>query len=435
MHSFAVINNRKLQKVDSIELPFSKSLSNRLLILRHLAGSSLQIRNLSSSDDTVLLNNALEKVKHYSLTTITKHESTTFESDFVELECKNAGTACRFLLSLLSITSGKWLLNADQRMEQRPIIPLIECLKSLGADIESVYPNKIFPLRIRGKQLKCSGLITIPSNLSSQFISSLAMISPYVDGGLRISLPSSQVSLPYIKMTLKLMQENGAEVRIENNVLTIGQKQYRFDKTDVEADWSAAAFAYSIVALGKIESLKINGLNNNSLQGDAIVAELFSKYFGVQTLFNNCGVCLYYDENSFRKKETMEMSFSSCPDLFLPLVVTAVCLNKSFVFNGLETLSYKESDRLNNVIEEIRKEGMDISYENGELKFKAMDYCKEVSYDSFEANSYNDHRMAMAMSLFVFKYKSVKIKNPDCVDKSFPDYWNMLSHFFEVSLI
>lgn len=435
MHSFAVINNRKLQKVDSIELPFSKSLSNRLLILRHLAGSSLQIRNLSSSDDTVLLNNALDKVKHYSFSGKTKYETENTENDFVELECKNAGTACRFLLSLLSITSGKWMLKADQRMEQRPIIPLIECLKSLGADIESVYPNKIFPLRIRGKQLKCSGLITIPSNLSSQFISSLAMISPYVDGGLRISLPSSQVSLPYIKMTLKLMQENGAEVRIENNVLTIGQKQYRFDKTDVEADWSAAAFAYSIVALGKIESLKINGLNNNSLQGDAIVAELFSKYFGVQTLFNNCGVCLYYDENSFRKKETMEMSFSSCPDLFLPLVVTAVCLNKSFVFNGLETLSYKESDRLNNVIEEIRKEGMDISYENGELKFKAMDYCKEVSYDLFEANSYNDHRMAMAMSLFVFKYKSVKIKNPDCVDKSFPDYWNMLSHFFEVSLI
>ena len=153
MHSFAVINNRKLQKVDSLELPFSKSLSNRLLILRYLAGSSLQIRNLSSSDDTVLLNEALEKVKHYSLTTITKHESTTSENDFVELECKNAGTACRFLLSLLSITSGKWLLNADQRMEQRPIIPLIECLKSLGADIESVYPNKIFPLRIKGKHL------------------------------------------------------------------------------------------------------------------------------------------------------------------------------------------------------------------------------------------------------------------------------------------
>lgn len=435
MHSFAVINNRKSPKVDSFELPFSKSLSNRLLILRYLAGSSLQIRNLSSSDDTVLLNEALEKVKHYSLTTITKHESTTFESDFVELECKNAGTACRFLLSLLSITSGKWLLNADQRMEQRPIIPLIECLKSLGADIESVYPNKIFPLRIKGKQLKCSGLITLPSNLSSQFISSLAMIAPYVDGGLRISLHTSQVSLPYIKMTLKLMQENGAEVKIENNVLSIGQKQYRFEKTDIEADWSAAAFAYSIVALGKIESFKINGLNNNSLQGDAIVAELFSKYFGVQTLFNDSGVCLYYNENSFRKKETIEIDFSSCPDLFLPLVVTAVCLNKSFVFNGLETLSYKESDRLNNVIDQIRKEGMDISYENGEMKFKAMDSCKELSYDLFEANSYNDHRMAMAMSLFAFKYKSVKIQNPDCVDKSFPDYWKMLSHFFEVSLI
>lgn len=435
MHSFAVINNRKLQKVDSIELPFSKSLSNRLLILRHLAGSSLQIRNLSSSDDTVLLNNALDKVKHYSFAGKTKYETENTENDFVELECKNAGTACRFLLSLLSITSGKWILKADQRMEQRPIIPLIECLKSLGADIESVYPNKIFPLRIKGKQLKCSGLITIPSNLSSQFISSLAMISPYVDGGLRISLPSSQVSLPYIKMTLELMKENGAEIRIENDVLNIGQKQYRFEKAEVETDWSAAAFAYSIVALGKIESLKINGLNKNSLQGDAVVAELFSKYFGVQTLFSNDGVCLHYDENSFCKEETMEMDFSSSPDLFLPLVVTAVCLNKSFVFKGLETLSYKESDRLNNVIEQIKKAGIEISYKNGEMTFKTMDSCKDIFSDSFEADSYNDHRMAMAMSLFAFKYQIVKIKNPDCVDKSFPNYWEMLSHFFEVNLI
>lgn len=435
MHSFAVINNRKLQKVDSVELPFSKSLSNRLLILRHLAGSSLQIRNLSSSDDTILLNEALEKVKHYSITDKTKYEFTDYENDFVELECKNAGTACRFLLSLLSITSGKWLLNADKRMEERPIIPLIECLKSLGADIESVYPNKIFPLRIKGKQLKCSGLITMPSNLSSQFISSLTMIAPYVNGGLKISLPSSQVSLPYIKMTLELMKENGAEIRIENDVLNIGQKQYRFEKAEVETDWSAAAFAYSIVALGKIESLKINGLNKNSLQGDAVVAELFSKYFGVQTLFSNDGVCLHYDENSFCKEETMEMDFSSSPDLFLPLVVTAVCLNKSFVFKGLETLSYKESDRLNNVIEQIKKAGIEISYKNGEMTFKTMDFCKDIFSDSFEADSYNDHRMAMAMSLFAFKYQIVKIKNPDCVDKSFPNYWEMLSHFFEVNLI
>lgn len=435
MHSFAVISNPKTQNVNSVELPSSKSLSNRLLIIRHLADSSLQVRNLSSSDDTVLLNAALQKVKQHSIFRKSQNTVADMENDYVGLKCKNAGTVCRFLISLLSITSGKWLLNADERMQCRPMLPLIECLKSLGADIESLYPNKIFPLQIKGKQLKCKGLIKLPSNQSSQFISSLAMIAPYIEGGLQLEIPDSQVSYPYIKMTLALMHENGADVRLENNILYIGQKQYGFQTTEVETDWSAAAFLYSIVALGKIQSLKIKGLRKDSLQGDAVLADVFSRYFGVHSHYDSDGVCLQYSDTSVSSEEIMRMDFISCPDLFLPLAATAVCLNKPFVFKGLETLVYKESDRLGNMIFEMRKAGFEITHESGEIIFKGAENRKDSSTINFEADSYNDHRMAMAISLFAFKYKNVKIKNPDCVNKSFPDYWQMLSNFFEVELI
>lgn len=425
MSSFVVISNPKKANLDSLELPSSKSISNRLLIIQYLSNSDLNIENLSTSDDTILLKQNLNKVKQ-------RISNTDFSNEFIELQCKNAGTTCRFLISLLSITYGKWIINADERMQNRPIIPLIESLKSLGADIETASLDKVFPLRIKGKRLTSSKDITLPSNLSSQFISSMAMIALFIDNGLQINLSPRQVSIPYINMTASLMRENGADVRLEKDKLIIKKGNYTFKSTKVESDWSAAAFAYSIVALGEIKTLKIKDLYQDSTQGDSIVADLFSNFFNVSTEFDSEGVSLRFDKSLSTENKIVKIDFTSYPDLFLPLIATAVCLKKSFEFSGLETLTYKESDRLKNIIYEIKKIGIELSYENDKISFHKDNYSKNLSSINIDADSYNDHRIAMALSLFAFRCNSVRIKNPECVNKSFPDYWKVLSDYFKV---
>ncbi len=425
MSSFAIISNPKKANLDSFELPSSKSISNRLLIIQYLSNSSLDIENLSTSDDTVLLQQNLNKVKQ-------QIANSNPSDEFIELECKNAGTTCRFLISLLSISCGNWIINVDERMQSRPIIPLIDSLKTLGADIETASQDKVFPLRIKGKRLSSSKDITLPSNLSSQFISSMAMIAPFIDNGLQINLSSSQVSMPYIRMTASLMQKNGADVCFKKDKLIIKQGNYHFNSTKVESDWSAAAFAYSIVALGEIKTLKIKDLYQDSTQGDSIVADLYSNFFDIESKFDSTGVSLHFNKSLSSENKIVKIDFTSYPDLFLPLIVTAVCLKKSFEFSGLETLSYKESDRLKNIIYEIKKIGIELSYENDKISFHENNYPQELSTINIDADSYNDHRIAMALSLLAFNCNSVRIKNPECVNKSFPDYWKVLSDYFEV---
>ena len=432
MHSLAFVGESISPKELSFELPSSKSISNRLLIIEYLAGKSQQVSNLSTSDDTVLLNRSLRKIERRKNSAKCCFVATPLEDDFMELDCGNAGTTCRFLTALLSITPGNRMLTADKRMEDRPLKPLIEILKQLGAELEQQNENTIFPLKIIGKPLQGGQTISLPADLSSQFVSALSLIAPYMEKGLCLELSPSQVSRPYIDMTIALMRENGAEVEMIDNLLRIAPHPYLFRPVVVEADWSAAAFAYSLVAIRKIKGLKIKGLKAHSLQGDSVVAEMFAKYFNVMTEYFEDYVVLSYHEATSEQKKLVIIDFKHCPDLFLPVLITAVCLDIPFEFQGLETLSYKESDRLGGAIVELKKVGVEIAFTQGKVVRLNCESMVRSDIIEVEIETYNDHRMAMAFALLAYKYGSIRIKNPDCVSKSFPAYWTELSKYFRI---
>ncbi len=439
MLSFAEIGERKSQNGEWFSLPSSKSISNRLLIIRFLAGSALQVRNLSSSDDTVLLERCLEKIKGCFGAakqpfgkSFGCFDNSVSKNEPVELECGNAGTTCRFLTALLSITQGRWSVNADGRMEHRPLLPLIEVLKSLGADIETANENHIFPLQISGKPLQGGQRVKLPPDLSSQFVSALALIAPYMERGLEIKLSESQVSMPYVRMTVEIMRKNGAEVLFCDNVLKISPKPYVFRSSEVEADWSAAAFAYALVAVNEIEGLKIKGLIRDSLQGDSIVENWFAEFFDVKTDYMENFAVLSCRKGLSAANKCVNLDFKDCPDLFLPLLAAAALRKKPFVFSSLETLVHKESDRLHNALTELAKFGIHPQLCGGKLLMRSEDYPDFSNLSPIETATYNDHRMAMAFSLFASRFSCVRIENPDCVSKSFPAYWEKLGKFFFV---
>lgn len=432
MHSLAFVGESISPKELSFELPSSKSISNRLLIIEYLAGKSQQVSNLSTSDDTVLLNRSLRKIESRKNSAKCCFVATPLEDDFMELDCGNAGTTCRFLTALLSITPGNRMLTADKRMEDRPLKPLIEILKQLGAELEQQNENTIFPLKITGKPLQGGQTISLPADLSSQFVSALSLIAPYMEKGLCLELSPSQVSRPYIDMTIALMRENGAEVEMRDNLLRIAPCPYLFRPVVVEADWSAAAFAYSLVAIRKIKGLKIKGLKAHSLQGDSVVTEMFAKYFNVMTEYFEDYVVLSYHEATSEQKKLVIIDFKHCPDLFLPVLITAVCLDTPFEFQGLETLSYKESDRLGGAIVELKKVGVEIAFIQGKAVRLNCESMVRSDIIEVEIETYNDHRMAMAFALLAGKYGIIRIKNPDCVSKSFPAYWTELSKYFRI---
>ena len=228
------------------------------------------------------------------------------------------------------------------------------------------------------------------------------------------------------------MRENGAEVEMRDNLLRIAPRPYLFRPVVVEADWSAAAFAYSLVAIRKIKGLKIKGLKAHSLQGDSVVAEMFAKYFNVMTEYFEDYVVLSYHEATSEQKKLVIIDFKHCPDLFLPVLITAIRLDTPFEFQGLETLSYKESDRLGGAIAELKKVGVEIAFIQGKAVRLNCESMVRSDIIEVEIETYNDHRMAMAFALLAGKYGIIRIKNPDCVSKSFPAYWTELSKYFRI---
>lgn len=392
----------------NFNLPYSKSISNRLLLINYLSKNQIDLKKLSLSDDTQLLKSIINNIETRSTNSFHTH---------------NAGTTTRFLISLLSIIKGCWQIQADERMNHRPILPLIDALQQLGADIQIHSPEKIFPITIKGKPLKGGKTIKLNSEKSSQIVSSLSMIAPYCEGGLNIEYPQAQNSLSYIEMTLSLMKECGIEITTNNNTIKIKEGEYKLKEEIFEADWSSAAFAYAIVAIKKDIKLFIPELKENSLQGDKVVKDIFFNIFGANTTFTQEGAYIEYSDKI--KKQFQEVNFSSCPDLFLPVLIAHICTESEMEFSGLETLSLKESDRLNNAINQIKQLNVTTTFENNILK---IDKSK-IKFDNTQKHipSYQDHRMAMAFSLLSLKDKGIIIEDPNCVTKSFPNYWKELS--------
>lgn len=384
----------------SINLPASKSVSNRALILKALSKSSYKIENLSNSDDTKVLLDALSSKSHL-------------------FDVGAAGTSMRFLTAYLSGISGDWTLTGSKRMQQRPISALVDALNSLGAQIE--YPgNPGFPpLKIKGRALN-GGEVYLSGSISSQFISALLMVAPTMRNGLTLHLEGNTISTPYIKLTLLMMSDFGVKADWESNTIKIYPSAYKPVPYKVESDWSAASYWYSIAALSKDSRIELKGLNKDSGQGDSKTADLFID-LGIDTRYTEDGIVLTKN-GRFTKK--MFHNFINEPDLAQTFVVVCCMLDIPFLFTGLQSLKIKETDRIEALKTEMKKLGYIIK--DSDNSILEWDGEKTEPDPSPVIQTYEDHRMAMAFAPAVLKLGSLNINDPGVVTKSYVSFWKDL---------
>jgi 3-phosphoshikimate 1-carboxyvinyltransferase len=379
----------------SIQLPASKSISNRVLIIRFLTGWRGGIHNLSDATDTKLLDGILSSP-----------ESPVFTD--------NAGTVMRFLTAVLSIKEGSCLLSGSERMLERPIAPLVEALQSIGADIEYAGKKGFAPILINGKKLR-GGEINIPANVSSQFISALLMTAPLMEQGLRINMITKPVSIDYIRMTIALMKDFGIDVLVEADSFIVKPQEYKEKEITIESDWSSAAYIYAMAALKPGSEIRLPGLTDISIQGDCIIREIMNN-FGIQTKVESDGIRILSNGTQPVK---YDFDFTNYPDL-VP-VMTALCAVKkiTFHFTGVGHLRYKESDRLAALKNELSKTGAIVNI--GKNEMSSVKYNQKQSA-KVNLDSHNDHRLAMSLALFSFADQGIQISGIECVDKSYPGF-------------
>lgn len=380
-----------------VQLPASKSISNRALIINALAYSDYAIQNLAKCDDTDVLVKALNS------------------NDNV-FDIGAAGTSMRFLTAFLAKTVGEWMITGSERMKNRPVGVLVDALNELGARIEYVEKQGFPPLRIFGSALT-GGEIKLDGSISSQYISALMMIAPYMQNGLKITLTGKIVSVPYIQMTKQIMKEFGVEVGFNGHVIEIKPQEYRPVVFRVESDWSAASYWYEILSLVQKGKIFLSGLFENSFQGDSRVASLFEQ-FGVHTEYQNDGVLLTPVDSCI---SVFEYDFVDQPDLTQTFAVTCCLKNIPFRFKGVQSLKIKETNRIEALINELKKTGY-LLYEpeHGQL---AWDGARCEANDEINICTYEDHRMAMAFAPVAF-FRPVNIEDPEVVNKSYPGFWN-----------
>lgn len=389
----------------TINLPGSKSISNRILIIKALSGLDFLIQNLSDSDDTKHLKEAIENYSTYSI-----------------INVGHAGTDMRFLTAFLSIKNGDYELTGSERLQQRPIKDLVDVLKTLGADIYYKNNEGFPPLQINGKQLQ-GGAVEISGKISSQFITALLLVAPYFTKGLELTIKDELVSKPYVHMTIELMKEFGASVIWKDNKIIVEPIPYTYHKKEfiVEGDWSAASYYYSVVALSKIGTqLSIQGLFENSLQADDVCSNIY-KNFGVKTTFNDNEIVI--SKNSKANTSLLELDFIECPDITQTIVCSCIGLNVPFKFTGLQTLKVKETDRITALQNELQKIGCAIEITDTSIQWTAT---KSEAIDNLSVATYNDHRMAMSFAPLCLLVDNVIVENAEVVSKSYPMFWEHL---------
>ena len=384
----------------AVSISGSKSESNRLILLRAYM-SYFKIFNLSDSDDTKLMLSAIE-------------------SDKKEINIGHAGTAMRFLTSYYSsISENLNVLTGSNRMKQRPISILVDALKDLGCDIEYIEKSGFPPLKINGKNILTNS-VTLPANVSSQYISSLMMLGVSLENGLKIKLSSEITSLPYILMTKKIIERIGGTSKIHDREITIEPLTEKvIPEQFVESDWSSASYFFSIAALSKSARLTLSTFFKDSLQGDSTLVDIY-KIFGIETIFEEDHIIL--SKNKIDLPKSINLNLKDSPDLAQTIIVTCLGLGVDCTLEGLHTLKIKETDRLialKNEIEKFNVDKVEIT-ENSITLENNSNLKHEVIIDT-----YNDHRMAMSfapLSLIV----PIKINNPEVVTKSYVNFWNDL---------
>lgn len=385
----------------AIQLPASKSISNRALIINALGEGTHVPENLSDCDDTQVMVKALSEEKE-------------------TIDIMAAGTAMRFLTAYLSVTPGERIITGTARMQQRPIQLLVNALRELGAEIEYAGNEGFPPLRIKGAELK-GNEITLRGNVSSQYISALLMIGPILRNGLTLHLSGEIISRPYINLTLQLMSDFGAEVAwISPESIAVAPQLYQSIPFRVESDWSAASYWYQISALSPKAEIELLGLFRNSYQGDSRGAEIFSR-LGITTEFTPQGIKL---RRTSEMPKRLDEDFVDIPDLAQTFVVTCALLNIPFRFTGLQSLKIKETDRIAALKTELKRLGYVIEEEHGNTLIWKGERCEPETIPVIR--TYEDHRMAMAFAPAVIYFPNLQIAEPQVVSKSYPCYWEDL---------
>ncbi|MDD3876025.1 MAG: 3-phosphoshikimate 1-carboxyvinyltransferase [Bacteroidales bacterium] len=388
-----------------INLPGSKSLSNRVLMIKAMCEGSFEIANLSDSDDTLVLKSLLEKI------------SGTHSDDIPVLDCHDAGTVARFLLSFLALTSvERYVLTGSERLQERPMADLTDALIKMGSQIEFLKKKGFLPLEII-PPVKIKSEVSLNCETSSQFASSLLLVAPILPKGLKLELTGHLASKPYLDMTLSVMSDFGIVYKFEDNIIHIPPQKYQAVDFYVEPDWSAVACWYQMAAMSKDCNIVMENLKCESKQGDSILTSLYQK-LGVETKEGLHGLEL---TKTNRICDRFEFNFVNNPDLFPSLAVCCTMLNIPARLQGLNNLKHKESNRVDAVINELRKMNANIRFETDTSEVIINPAELKPPETAFE--TYNDHRIAMALAPCALIYDNIILKNPNVVKKSYPGFW------------
>lgn len=404
-----VLQKSSIVKQSSIVVTGSKSESNRLLLLQALY-PEIHIENLSNSDDTKVMQQALQS-----------------KEPFVDIH--HAGTAMRFLTAYFATQNNREvIITGSSRMKERPIKILVEALNSLGAQINYLENEGCPPLKIKGKIIS-QNEVSLKSNVSSQYISALLLIAPKLKNGLKLTLEGHITSVPYIQMTLNLLNQIGIKTEFVDNLIAVQPKSKLTHSIPmiVESDWSSASYFYSIVALSPVGTqITLSSYKQNSLQGDSVLKEIYQE-FGVQTSFDEQFIIL----TKLKKHVIKEFNYNlvNAPDIAQTIAVTCLGLQIECQLKGLHTLKIKETDRLKALKIEIEKLGGQVTITNDSLTLTKSDMLNE----NVAINTYNDHRMAMAFAPLALK-TTIQINDSNVVSKSFPSFWKDLKSIgFKIS--
>ncbi|MFZ4860812.1 3-phosphoshikimate 1-carboxyvinyltransferase [Sphingobacterium sp. Mn56C] len=406
-HASITLSHATKQVNGTVQLTGSKSESNRALIIQALSKGKVQIKNLSSADDTVLLTAALQQAHAAG-------------ENVKTIDIGPAGTAMRFMTSYLNLCTGQFVLTGSARMQQRPIGILVDALQHMGASIAYKNQPGYPPLHIQGPFQQANPEVAIKGDISSQYISSLLLVASATEQGLSLKIEGELTSRPYVTMTLNMLAEAGIQHTWEGNTIQIKPQAAQESTIYIEPDWSAASYWYAMVALSNAGEVRLPGLKRNSLQGDREIADIMT-HFGVNTTFEDEGILL---QKTTITSDKQLFDFKECPDLAQTVVVVASALKRDVSFTGLETLKIKETDRIAALQNEIAKYGAKLIADGETYHLKTADVKEPASLD---IHTYEDHRMAMAFAPLALVFNAVNIHEPQVVEKSYPSYWEDLS--------
>ncbi|WP_256009523.1 3-phosphoshikimate 1-carboxyvinyltransferase [Desertivirga xinjiangensis] len=397
----------------TIQLTGSKSESNRALILNASSKGKVEVRNLSSADDTVTLNGILEGLRPVNGAAVAS------VSEVPTVNIGPAGTAMRFLTAYFATTGQEVILTGTERMKQRPIGILVDAVKQLGAEIEYVEKEGFPPLKFKPSFEQKTNKVSIKGNISSQFITALLLVAPSLPQGLELTIEGELTSSPYVQMTLAMLAEAGINHTWDGSVISIPAQAFQPSVITVEPDWSAASYWYAIAALSDKSEINLPFLKQNSLQGDSRISNIMTS-FGITTAFTDEGLVLVKSASEINGDF---FDLKDCPDLAQTVIVVSAALGHNATFTGLETLKIKETDRVAALQNELAKIGVKLIEEN---ELYHLD-CSGLHFpDKITIKTYEDHRMAMAFAPLALKINQLEIEEPEVVGKSYPSFWEDL---------